>query len=577
MASPALAGCVTSGSVGGPVGVHLAFEPPPGLLGISIRELRIHEQAGHVADIVQVGGWSGAAHPECGDGGTTMYADVGWLTTASHNGEYLITATVDYSYTTGDPMQPFASGSASAQMTVTVGNLIITSTTPQNPAPVLWDPETMQAVSLAAAYSCAYRASGTAQVAIYTCEGQLVRTLSQPFVTSGSNVVFAWDGLADGALTGDPPQPAGVYLFRFNLGVQSHGPYYEDSDKSALLGVVAVEVELFDHDDYTSSTAFDVRYSLSDAGNPTQAASEAEVSAFQDAPPTLLNSVPGGTLTAPPPDGALNSVSMPVSFDANGDLIFLATAQDNHAVRDKGHRQRWAMQKGLPLRLPIADNYNLIATSPGVDTSARHWQRKLWDAALGYKSLYNARANGAKPASVIYARLPKDSLMHFNGHGGQGGGSVATSDHLLVAVRTTENYVPSRFYLSELAANALSKTLLVVWQACQSGRPSLSDGSLLTVVIDKGASTALGFDDDLHFEDIPGNPSDYSRDWANAFWQALCQGADATGGPNGQPRTVLSAARYARDQVRFLNGDRPHGYESFRIEGDPHLKVVPAR
>lgn len=76
-------------------------------------------------------------------------------------------------------------------------DLLITSTVPANPTPLLWDPTASSSLPLSANFTCAYKQSGTATVKIYTSDQTLVRILTTGFTTKDGSVSLTWDGTAD--------------------------------------------------------------------------------------------------------------------------------------------------------------------------------------------------------------------------------------------------------------------------------------------------------------------------------------------------------------------------------------------
>lgn len=185
---------------------------------------------------------------------------------------------------------------------------------------------------------------------------------------------------------------------------------------------------------------------------------------------------------------------------------------------------------------------------------------------MEYRGAYAAFANGAAPAAFIMALLPSDSLMHFWGHGGPG---YVIADRVINAKRS---YPGERgFFIEDLN---LSGTRLVVWQACNTAVTSQAYGNLTAQTVIQGAKCAVGFKDEILFQQYPGAPN---RQWAHFLWQALCQGGDwETGAVTGKPMTVRDALRYAVKWVKNLNDDNTFNYHTYVTAGTDVLRIVPA-
>lgn len=360
--SPPVAGCGSGGSVGGAVGIHVGFERPSNMLSATFRELRVHEMAGHVADLVHTGAFTGSAHPQCGDSETMVWGDVGWLTTDFHNGEHQITAVVELTLVVnGEYVTQTLNGSA----VVNVGNLLITSTTPSNPVPAVWTGAAP--VMLSASFSCCYRAPATAKLEIFTTEQVLVRILTRPITTADISVQFEWDGMPEGRISPDDLAPIGPYLFRFTLETTSASPTYQDQDKSTFLGIGpgAEPVEIVATS--VGGATYRTYYQLSS----DRPASEGEIKVFNDDEVVGQAQIPASALGV----GA-QSATVQVNSDSADLPILLTSARDDHATRDRGHRLRWALQHN---QQPKGITVGLFGNeSPGALAEAWKYVRSGW-------------------------------------------------------------------------------------------------------------------------------------------------------------------------------------------------------
>ena len=123
------------------------------------------------------------------------FADYSWDTTTFYNDDYVITVDVEYS----SDMGPWRYISRS--ITVHPGNLLIASTTPANPTPILWDPDTMTSVPLSATVTCCYTAQQAVTLSIYKSDQTLVKTyhLDQVISAGATTLSQDWDGSSDDA------------------------------------------------------------------------------------------------------------------------------------------------------------------------------------------------------------------------------------------------------------------------------------------------------------------------------------------------------------------------------------------
>lgn len=232
--------CSQAGTLGssGNCGIHLRFLPPSNLYyspAPTVTETRIHESCGHHADEVRAnpGGFSGSPNTCCGDPSSGyIYHDEQWNTHAWHNGDHTITATVTYSTNASGYPPTITQYAISKSITVTVQNLIVTSTQPANPDPILWDPASVT-TTIKANVSAAYKAVQPIKLKIYTSSQTLVKELTQNAAVGNetTEVRFIWDGSQTG--TSDIA-PKGVYLFNWEVGPWDYGPDL-DTDKSEFM------------------------------------------------------------------------------------------------------------------------------------------------------------------------------------------------------------------------------------------------------------------------------------------------------------------------------------------------------
>jgi hypothetical protein len=348
----------TSGDIGSQAYVHIHFYDT-GVMGApTLKEIRLHEVAGHQQDQVWTnvsfnnGSYPGIC-PHCGDG-SGVHSQF-WMTTGFHNGSWQISATVHYlKWGVGYvdwPVPP---------ITVNLSNAIVTPTGPQNPDPILWDPDTMQTVPVSANVDMAYRSNMTAiKLEIFDSLQALVKTvaLDRALAPGTNSITYNWDG------SQDPPRqgiaPKGVYLFKWTVG-HSGGEEDYDCEKSSFLTISTPNpqsdaVSVIDSN--PTNWYFRVAYTLTEGTG--KAAKSGEVRLYDPdnqaagswnvASLECLehgNATDGLTTTG---GGKTHAVKVPVPRSAvnkEGKYTFLLLFSDDEANLYKGHQEKWALQKG---------------------------------------------------------------------------------------------------------------------------------------------------------------------------------------------------------------------------------------
>ena len=507
----------------------------------------------------------------------------------------------------------------SPAFTVDREDLLITSTVPVNPTPLLWDPDKLNPATgapdplpLSAAFHAAYKATGTATVQVYSSDQTLVRTLTKTFRTAdgttpllttdgttGVGTPMLWDGNGE-PVNGQPGarQPRGVYLFQWTL-TDSLG--VTDCDKSASLSITQTKSDLTgDYDPATDRNTTKDGCVLTDNATPRADASAANVQVYAGdtaAMAALDGFVPWTQTVAPTPLPSLTTNASGASPPVWDEITFpeviqmqevhLFCAQDNHAATDRGGRSRWALQKNQAPKHPRADNYDMLqlSTNPKADQAAVYWQKALRDGtqAPHYVGGCAAFVKGPQNANTLLYNLQHDTLMGFYGTGAEApySGGVSAKDTKIFSV-------PQPFYpaslgyklLKDLPDGSLSKLRLAVWEGCYTALtasdPSNNFGNLVDGTVAKGAKCAVGFTGFIYLTDHDqNNVFIYPYEiWAGNFWQALSQGKTSGVLPDGNPRNVGDAIGYANTQV--LNQCRKsEGFDSFRAAGDITIKIAP--
>jgi len=296
----------------------------------------------HGGQNVAIGGtpaMGGPCPPGCTQSPYTTHWDILWPISNVHNVEH----TIHVAGTCSSPPPFGTSYTFEGDATFTISNLIVMPTQPVNPEPILWHGDQEELVSLRAEVSSAYKAEQAVKLRIYDSDQVLVKTIETTSVIGpgASQLEFEWNG------SQDPPRegvaPRGIYLFRWEIG--GAGPTMDyDQDKSVLLAVTDTRTTVTGYDDMNGNTTMTDGAVFTE--QPTRRnASQAHVRVYDDdvqelVPPTLL-----GTATVASGEPLLwNEVTL--SFvTREGYETHLFSARDDRAADDRGHRQRWALQR----------------------------------------------------------------------------------------------------------------------------------------------------------------------------------------------------------------------------------------
>ena len=130
---------------------------------------------------------------------------------------------------------------------------------------------------------------------------------------------------------------------------------------------------------------------------------------------------------------------------------------------------------------------NLNTRQAGSTTVLRH----LWNMGYDAGEYLN---NGAASA---YSVLPKSAIYVIDSHGAAGLIQLGTDDNV--------SFIGANIYsggnnrsISDLSANALSNTKLVLYAGCETGLTSSSYGNLVTRTHAKGAQCVVGWNGTIH-------------------------------------------------------------------------------
>ena len=360
-ANPPVQTCSASGQVGGVATIHIQFAVPQGAAQISLKSLTIHEEAGDYPDTVVHEGdpYLAVGQPcaTCGDPneGLYRYWDYSWLTPQLHNGLHDLTAVVEVQWQVPPPNEPPPPTDYTAATTVDIENLLITSTTPNNPKPIPWDPTTMTSVPITANISCCYKMNQPWTLTIYTSGQTAVKSYSgNQVIGPGSTAVTVnWDGSSDNNYEYPNGAPKGVYIFQWTVGTPGGTGQDYDQDKSSFLkfGIPPTSLDFVDSD--ASGQTFTLTQSLQDQNNVLPSSSRVDVYQEWDLAAAVSNQSMPAMLGSSSQTFKVKRISNPSAADmaAGATTVYLVSPTDGDAAYDKGHRNRVALQhnsKPLP-------------------------------------------------------------------------------------------------------------------------------------------------------------------------------------------------------------------------------------
>ena len=281
------------------------------------------------------------------------YAEVPWNPSAGlRNGPYDLTSAVTVQSSDG-----VTRTWTSSPFTVDREDLLITSTIPVNPAPLLWDPDKISPATgspdplpLSAAFHAAYKATGTMTLQIYTSDQTLVRTLTKAILTTDgttdAGTPMTWDGRGE-PVNGQPGavQPRGVFLFQWSV---SDSVGLTDSDKSSSLsfGIPATTISFVAGASDAAGRTVTLGYLLADSSNIAPSSCQLDVYQNWD----LQDILPNKPLQAALGANQSTVIVPPTGQPAFNDMvqgtrtIYLVSPQDNDAPLDRGQRNRYALQ-----------------------------------------------------------------------------------------------------------------------------------------------------------------------------------------------------------------------------------------
>ncbi len=386
---------------------------------------------------------------------------------------------------------------------------------------------------------------------IYRSDQTPVKTIETSTVIGpgAAELPFTWDGSQDPPLEGTP-EP-GVYLFTWQVG--GPGPTMDaDQDKSAQLHVTETHTEIVSYDEQTDLVGVLAKCVFVDDVGPVQDAAEARLTTYGPALTVIAGplSVPPAVNSASASPPIWNPVTINIPLEDEGQYTHLISARDSCWSEDRSHLNRWALQRNHAPVHPRADNYAQIPDEPGMDRTARFWQKLAG---------YAARANGAATAPTILDRLPGDRLFFFSGHGSQGGGQVSASDAAICA-KGSPHTPPYN-----LSGCDLRNVRLAVWLACYTAAWDDDFGGIAEMTHRKGATCSVGWPETVSY--AKNDPGGTSRAWVNRLYQALASGT----GLGRPPASVAEALAYA-DETPNCSSYALDRHVEF---GDSGVRIVP--
>jgi hypothetical protein len=228
-------------------------------------------------------------------------------------------------------------------------------------------------------------------------------------------------------------------------------------------------------------------------------------------------------------------VKMPVGLmDKAGDYRFVISAKDSHADREKGHRQKWALERNqkiitYPMTLYGFTEKNISTLNLGQPTigyvkrAADVLRKGSTKAKMKWDSLpKQTEPHADSKADVAYTLLQEmkkygEGVFFFFGHGGPEdyAGKLLVFKGKTAIVADANNPVPSgwtKYAISQI--QNLNGVWLVVLAACDSGKllPNNPAG-FENVFMSKGVPHVITLDRVM-------NPTPVGY-WSDLFWKEL--------------------------------------------------------
>lgn len=546
--------------------------------GCVVDELRVHEVAGHIPDLVWTNMWmQGQADWSCAEYDPNTWGYYAWQFSPGdflqHNGDYEVIASVTYTIMQQDPNNPMNWQQSYYQVYggITINNVnpVITSTVPENPNPILWNPDTMAGVDLAVTADGAQRQQQAARVILYDTSQNPVKVLplDPGALLPGAPATFTvhWDGTKGGDMGGvAPPMPVeaapkGVYLFKWEFA--------GDTDKSPFLGIRYTGSKPLDPAPAARVSPFRESYVLTNTSNPIKPASEAHITVYDPDLAVATGPVAGPSATDRPaaPDPLWNYQPIGIPLGKQGPYTHLTCARDGHSSDDYGHRERWALQMQQAPAPPLSCTYDFRGFPPpnppwgteGYALGVARLLRTVGPDGTFYEAhpTEDEAQNGTylnQSAGQALVGLQNSAIFSVFSHGS---GTFLTKEEqyqlfwagnrytCMVQTQDGANQLMARgmpaqdiVVLDALPGGALNKVLFAAFVGCHTGYWNVTWGAPVRGVVGKGARTSMGF-----FEEIFGDGAQAPKGaetWIAAFWKALRAG-----------RTVLKAGEVADEAL----------------------------
>ncbi|MDW8028557.1 MAG: Ig-like domain-containing protein [Armatimonadota bacterium] len=264
-------------------------------------------------------------------------------------------------------------------------------------------------------------------------------------------------------------------------------------------------------------------------------------------------------------------VRVPVSLmQKAGTYYFVLRVWDNHAHLHKDHQVKPALELNSSARIPEAHNY--IDTDGYKDyytyfhAATVGYQKKLPDGS-GYYAVAKPDADPTKAMEAV----KRATIVYIYGHGQEGGGWISFDGGGWFA--KWRKGIPKECAIDQ---NDFRTVKFIGFVGCKTALNSPVDGNLLDEAIKQGATTALGFREELGYD--PSNiPNDPGIIWTKEFWKAALGWLDENeDGRLDPPKRVKDAASYAAEKVKNRIGSY-QGYNLWDIKGDKNLLLAPAK
>jgi hypothetical protein len=276
-------------------------------------------------------------------------------------------------------------------------------------------------------------------------------------------------------------------------------------------------------------------------------------------------------------------LEVPVSLMAKAwDYRFVISVKDSHADREKGHRQKWALERNQRAQEYRAKTYGFIMPPPAFPPGSTHPYTRDAAEHLGSGGKFMAESSDINQGSNIRKKMAEAYVFYYFGHQQYPNGGalvfpfpdpINPMRHLYAEYRGVlppdfnwhgrdafltagEGFAPPPEDPDMLRPGALRRLGLAVFEGCNTANSDDTAGNLLDATLRLGAGCAVGWTRTLYGEKYhPGNghsgatvDNDPAHLWSTQFWRVWCWSTHGDGSP-----FTLSEAH--EDAIRYVEGN----------------------